>query len=107
MIRSLVLILLVGALLGADFEDPASEVIVTFNQTRFDPAVVEVRRGVRVVFHSLDAAPGGHAIVAADGSFESWPLGMHGQWSYRFKELGTHEFYVKGHPGTRGRAIVK
>ena len=106
-LRFVALVFLAGALLGADFDDPASEVIVTFTRTRFDPAVVEVRRGVKVTFHSLDETPGGHVIVAADGSFESWPLGMNSQWSHHFKERGTHEYYVKDHPETRGSAIVR
>jgi plastocyanin len=106
--RALLLALLLAAgMAKGDRDDPASEVIVTVSTARFDPAVVEVRRGVRVTFHSLSDLPGGLVVVAADGSFESWPLGMHGEWSHRFGDAGTLEYFVDQRPETRGRAIVE
>ena len=87
--------------------DPATEVIVTVGTQRFDPEVVELRRSVRLTFHCLAELPGGLVVVAADRSFETWPLGMYGEWSHRFTKAGTFEYFVKQHPETRGRAIVR
>ena len=102
----LVLLLAAGGLASSS-NDPASEVIVTVSTTRFDPATVEIRRGVRLTFHNLSELPGGLVVVAADGSFESWELGHHGEWSHRFETRGEQEYFVKQRPETRGRAIVE
>ncbi len=106
--RFLLLALVLAASTAADgSRDPATQVIVTVSTTRFDPATVQLRRGVRLTFHNLADVPGGLVIQAADGSFESWELGMHGEWSHRFTEPGTFEYFVKQHPETRGQAIVE
>ncbi len=105
--RLLPILLLALGMAGAAPYDPASEVIVTVSSSRVDPEVVEIRRGVRLTFHCLSDLPGGLVVVAADGSFESWSLGMNSQWSHHFAEIGTFEFFVKGHPETRGRVIVR
>lgn len=98
--------LLLAIAAGADSYDPASEVIVTVSRHRFDPATVEVRRGVRVTFHCL-ATDETLTVVASDGSFESWALGDQGQWSHRFLEPGLHTFFVKEHPDVKGAARVE
>ncbi len=87
--------------------DPTAEVIVTVSRTRFDPAVVETRRGVRVTFHNLASDPGLLTLVADDGSFESWPLGPRSQWTHIFEQAGRHTFHVKEHPEVRGAAEVR
>lgn len=96
-----------AVLLGSDLDPPGTEVIVAFSALRFEPAIVEVRRGTRVTFHNLHAGDEPYTIVAADGSFESWPLGPQGQWSHRFKTRGEHEYFLKEHPETRGKAVVR
>ena len=103
----LLALLFAASVANSNPDDPATEVIVTVSTTRFDPSIVEIRRGVRLTFHSLADLPGGLTVVAADGSFESWPLGRHGQWSHRFTTVGTFEYLVKQQPEIRGRAIVK
>jgi hypothetical protein len=55
---------------GAQSFDPTTEAIVTLGRHRFGPAVVEVRRGIRVTFHNVDPSEV-LTVVAADGSFES------------------------------------
>lgn len=108
--RAILFVLALGTLgpgvAAAQGADPAAEVMITFNTERFDPPNVELRRGVRLTFHNLSARES-LTIVAADGSFESWPLGQHGQWSHTFGEKGRHEFLVKEHPEVRGTAEVR
>jgi len=109
-VRSLFLGLAILALAAppaaAQTVDPAAEVIVTLSTQRFDPSTVELRRGVRLTFHNL-AASETLTVVSADGSFESWPLGKHGQWSHTFAKAGRYEFFVGEHPEVRGIANVR
>jgi plastocyanin len=107
MLRVLVTAILASLLVAGDFDPPGTEVIVGFNRSRFEPATVEVRRGTRVTFHNMDAGADTYSIAAADGSFESEPLGRDGEWTHRFLSDGEHEYFVKQHPETKGMAIVK
>lgn len=102
--RVLLLAILGPALLGAD---PATEVIVSVSSVRFDPAKVEISRGMRVSFHRRDPSPDAYAIQAVDGSFESWPLENYSQWSHRFTEPGVFEYFLREHPEVRGTVTVK
>ena len=107
MIRVLLVTILAALLLAADSDPPGTEVVVAFTRARFEPATVEVRRGARVTFHNMDAGADMLSVVAADGSFESRPLGRNGEWSRRFLREGEHAFFLKEHPETKGRALVK
>ncbi len=107
MIRVLLLSLLAALLPAAASDPPGTEVVVAFTRTRFEPATIEVRRGARVTFHNMDAGPETLSVVAADGSFESRPLGRDGEWSHRFLQEGEHLFFLKERPDTKGRALVE
>jgi hypothetical protein len=107
MSRALLLLVLTVLLLGSDLDPPGTEVIVAFSPLRFEPSTVEVRPGTRVTFHNIHAGNDTYTIVASDGSFESWPLGPHGEWSYRFKTRGEHGYFIKEHPETKGKAVVR
>jgi len=101
--RIALLVSVAAVLIGAD--PPGTEVVVAFSQHGFEPSIVEVRLGTRVVFHNMDAESG--TIVAADGSFESLPLATGGEWSHRFTARGEHAYFVREHPATKGRAVVR
>lgn len=105
--RPFLLLILATLLLGADLDPPGTEVIVTFGTDGFDPPTVEVRVGARVTFHNLHVGDETYTIVAEDGSFESWPLGPHGEWSHRFGKRGDHVYFLEERPETRGTAIVR
>jgi plastocyanin len=105
--RIVLLLALAPLLVGSDLDPPGTEVVVALNRLRFEPAVVEVRLGARVTFHNMDAGDGTCTIVASDGSFESRPLAAHGEWSYRFRARGEHEYFIVEHPETKGRAVVR
>ena len=68
----------------------AGEVMVHVGHNKLDPSELKVAAGTTVVFHNLDAMPGGHTIVADDGSFESPPLAKDESWSHSFQEIGIH-----------------
>lgn len=107
MIRAISLVLLALLLVAADSDPPGTEVIVAFTRTRFEPSTVEVGRGTRVTFHNMGADQAAYSIVASDGSFESHSLGPGREWTHRFLIVGEHEYFLKEHPETRGKAVVK
>ena len=105
--RIALLLPLAALLVGADLDPPGTEIVVAFSRLRFEPATIEIRRGARVTFHNMDTGDGAYTVVASDGEFESRPLATHGEWSYRFETRGEHEYFVKEHPETKGRAVVR
>ena len=105
--RTVLLLPLATLIIGTDLDPPGTEIVVAFNRLRFEPATIEVRRGARVTFHNMDTADDPYTVVASDGEFESRPLATHGEWSYRFKTRGEHEYFIKEQPETKGRAVVR
>ncbi len=71
------------------------------------PAEVTIQAGDAVTFRNRDAMPGGHTIVATDGSFESPPLAQGESWTHRFAEPGTWRFRIKQHPEATGTVVVE
>ena len=60
-----------------------------------------------MVFHNLDAMPGGHTVVSDGGDLSSPPLDKDEQWSHTFAEAGTYDFHIKEHPGAKVKVIVE
>ena len=60
-----------------------------------------------MTFHNMEVTAATYTVVASDDSFESRPLYRGGEWSHRFRSAGEHEFFLKEHPETRGKAIVR
>jgi plastocyanin len=72
-----------------------------------DPAELKIKAGDTVVFHNMQEMPGGHTVVADDGSFESPPLAKDEQWKHTFEKPGTYGIHVKQHPMAKGKVIVE
>jgi plastocyanin len=85
----------------------AEDVIVRIGHNRITPAEVTVKAGTAVTFVNEDEMPGGHSIVADDGSFESPGLGKDERWSYTFAAPGSHGYAIKQHPAAKGKVIVE
>ena len=68
-------------------------------------SVLLLPRGV--TFHNIDRGDGTLTILALDGSFESRPLATHGEWSHRFTTRGEHEYFIKEHPETKGKSVIR
>lgn len=85
----------------------AAEVMVHLGHNKIDPSTLTVKAGTTVVFHNLDAMPGGHSVVADDGSFASPGLDKDGQWSHTFDEPGEYGYSIKEHPAAKGTIIVE
>ena len=93
------------AVLGAPLA-AAADVTVQVGHNRLEPAEVSVSVGDAVTFHNQDAMPGGHTIVADDGSFESPPLDKDQKWSHTFETAGKHAYHIKQHPKATGVVVV-
>ena len=101
-----IVVVLVGALLvGASALAEAATVAVGHN--RLTPSQLTVEAGTTVTFENQDAMPGGHTIVADDGSFQSPALAKGETWSHKFDEPGTHPYSIKEHPSAKGSVTVK
>src|SRR5262245_14828437 len=85
----------------------AKDVTVKVGHGGFEPARIEVARGDKVVFSNTVEMPGGHTVVAEDGSFSSPPLRKDETWSHTFDKPGTYKIHVKEHPGAGGEVVVK
>jgi plastocyanin len=85
----------------------AGDAEVTVGHNRLDPATLTVKVGTTVVFHNVDAMPGGHTVVADDGSFASPPLAKDESWSHTFEKPGRHPYTIQQHPKTRATIVVE
>jgi len=104
MISAASLALAITALAGSALAD---EVVVKVGHNRLAPADVTITVGSVVRFHNEDEMPGGHTIVAADGSFQSPPLAKGEDWSHKFDKAGTYSYSIKQHPSAKGSVVVK
>jgi len=103
MIRLLVLVgvLLVG---GAAFAEGPT---VAVGHNRLTPSELTVKAGTTVTFENQDEMPGGHTIVADDGSFESPGLAKGQTWSHTFDAPGKYGYSIKQHPSAKGSVSVE
>jgi plastocyanin len=97
-------------LLGALLASPAlaaDGATVKVGHNRLEPAEITIAAGTTVTFHNEDQMPGGHSIVADDGSFKSPGLAKDQSWSHKFEKAGTYSYSIEEHPSARGKVIVK
>ena len=85
----------------------ADTIVVKVGHNRLDPQEVKVAAGSTVTFLNEDQMPGGHTIVADDGSFESPGLAKGQKWSQGFENPGTYTYTIKEHPSAQGKIIVE
>ena len=103
MFRSLIALAVVLAA-GVAF---ASEPTVVVGHNSLEPGELTVKAGTTVTFENKDEMPGGHTIVADDGSFQSPGLAKGQSWSHTFDEPGTHGYSIKEHPSAKGSVTVE
>jgi plastocyanin len=94
------LLLAAGPALGDD-------VTVHVGHNRLDPAEVSIAVGDTVTFHNMDEMPGGHTIVADDGSFQSPALAKDDSWTHTFTEAGSYGYHIKEHADAKGKVVVE
>ena len=85
----------------------AGDATVSVGHNRITPSELSVKAGTIVTFENQDEMPGGHTIVADDGSFKSPGLAKGESWSHSFDAPGSYGFSLKEHPKARGRITVE
>lgn len=85
----------------------AGTTVVKVGHNRLEPSEVTVAAGSTVTFLNEDEMPGGHTIVADDGSFESPGLAKGQEWSHTFEKPGTYTYTIKQHPTAQGKIVVE
>lgn len=98
---------LAGLLLVLAVPALADDAVVTVGHNRIDPPELTLPVGSTVTFHNVDEMPGGHTIVADDGSFESPGLAKDQDWSHTFDKPGTYTYTIKQHPKAKGKIVIK
>ena len=87
---------------------PSEEVPrIEISHSRLSPAELSIHKGDTVTFVNRVEMPGGHSVVADDGSFAGPPLEKGQSWDYTFEKAGTFAYHLKEHPGTKGVIIVE
>lgn len=80
---------------------------ISLDHSHVQPAHLEIKAGESVTFKNVVDMPGGHTVVADDGSFESPPLNKDESWTHQFGKPGSYKFHLKQHPDTKGEVIVQ
>ncbi|HME68659.1 MAG TPA: cupredoxin domain-containing protein [Myxococcota bacterium] len=80
---------------------------VILDHSHVQPARIEIKAGESVIFKNVVDMPGGHTVVADDGSFESPPLNKDQTWTHQFGKPGSYKFHLKQHPNTKGEVVVQ
>ena len=92
---------------AAPTDDPATDAVVTMEQSRFAPDSLDVAPGTAVTFENLD--PYAHTVTAAEGSaveFDSGQLGEGDTFVQTFDDAGTYEYFCEIHPTMRAELVV-
>ena len=96
----------ITALFSAPLE--AAEVSVEITNQGLRPDHVVLQTGDSVKFSSAEQQGRGHSVVIVNeaGELEGEHRIEREPWSYRFKESGNYDFFVKDFPSIRGKAVV-
>ena len=84
-----------------------ADVTVAVGHSSFDPARVTIKKGEAVTFHNIQDMPGGHTVVADDGSWKSPPLALDEKFTRRFEQRGTVAIHIEQHPHATGEIVVE
>jgi len=67
-----------------------------------EPSEVTIQAGESVTFRNSKQMPGGHTVVADDGSFQSHSLAKDESYTETFDEPGRYAFHIEEHPSGTG-----
>lgn len=84
-----------------------ADVTVAVGHSSFDPAQVTIKKGESVIFHNVQEMPGGHTVVADDGSWKSPPLKLDGKFTKRFGQSGIVKIHLEQHSHVTGEIVVE
>jgi len=110
---ALAAMLLVFGLAAATYARPAAgprgdsndNYRVTIDNFSFMPASLTVPAGTTVTWVNRDDVP--HTIASTEKKFKSQVLDTDEQFSYKFTDPGTYEYYCSIHPKMTGKIVVQ
>jgi len=82
-----------------------STVNVAIREFAFEPAVLTVKIGTRVVWTNYDSVL--HNVQSADGSIKSKTISNGQTVAYTFNKPGTYDYICGLHPSMKGKVIVE
>lgn len=85
----------------------ATGATIEVRHNKLSPQLVQIGAGETVTFHNVDKMPGGHTVMAVDGSFSSPGLGQGEDWSHTFDVPGVYQVRIKEHPSAEARIVVE
>ncbi|RDJ97748.1 cupredoxin domain-containing protein [Paraburkholderia lacunae] len=95
-----------SATLLAGVSDAAAKTyLIVIEQMRFDPPVLTVHRGDRVVWVNRDLFP--HTASAMSKAFDSHEISPDASWSYVARRPGSYPYMCTLHSTMRGTLIVQ
>jgi plastocyanin len=81
-----------------------AEIRVPIDNFTFEPDVVTVPVGTRIVWQNDDDIP--HSVVETQGKFHSPALDTEDKYAFTFAAAGTYEYFCGLHPHMKGKVIV-
>lgn len=78
---------------------------VTIELMQFNPPVLTVKAGERVVWVNKDLFP--HTVTADDKSFDSGAIAANASWSYIARNKGEYAYSCTFHPTMHGKLTVQ
>ena len=100
-------LVLAACLLAMPLVASGEDQTVEISHHQLSPAEISIQVGESVTFVNRVEMPGGHSIVADDGSFTSPQLDKNQSWSQLFERAGTFTYHVNEHPDVKGVINVK
>lgn len=104
-------IVLVGLLVTGGVASVMSEAgaapkthVITIENMRFNPEVLTVQRGERVVWINKDLVP--HTVTADNKAFDSRSIEPNASWTYEARKAGEYAYVCTFHPTMKARLTV-
>lgn len=88
-------------------EASAAGATITVSHNSLSPSDVQIAAGQSVTFQNVVEMPGGHTVIAKDGSFSSPALAKGQSWSHSFDVPGVYGVSIKEHPAAAATIIVE
>ncbi|WP_278185298.1 cupredoxin domain-containing protein [Paraburkholderia ginsengiterrae] len=86
-------------------EAAAKTYVIVIEQMRFNPPVLTVHRGDRVMWVNKDLFP--HTATSTPTAFDSHEIRPDASWSYVTRQIGSYPYLCTLHPTMRGTLIVQ
>lgn len=105
LVRACAFLSIVATSLASVSNAAAKTYLIVIEQMRFDPPVLTVHRGDRVMWVNKDLFP--HTASAMSKAFDSREIAPNASWTYVARETGSYPYLCTLHATMRGTVIVQ